>query len=93
MRRDLWFHARAGVAHSQANVRADLCARAPRRVVLVDPEVLGLDLQPAARRHGVARVDRQVDEHLLDLSGVGHDSRQARAERGDELDVLTDRLP
>src|SRR5439155_26370594 len=40
VRRDLWFHARAGVAHSQANVRADLCARAPRRVVLVDPEVL-----------------------------------------------------
>ena len=39
----------------------------------------GLDRHRAAVRHRVARVDREVDDHLLDLRRVGLHRREARA--------------
>ena len=40
-------------------------------------------------RHGVARVDRQVHDDLLDLAGIGLD-RASRARDHHEVDVLAD---
>jgi hypothetical protein len=52
--------------------------------------VAHLDGELAALGHGVAGVDRQVEQHLLDVAGVGLDRPQLRVGHGDQLDVLAD---
>ena len=53
----------------------------------------GLDGQAAAAGHGVAGVDREVHQHLLDLARVGLD-RAGLADGADvELEVLADQPP
>ncbi len=44
-----------------------------RDVVLVEIRVGGLDGEAAAVGHGVARVDGEVDDGVLELVGVGED--------------------
>jgi hypothetical protein len=58
-RRGFRIHTGTGVAHRQHDVR--------RRV---EVRVGCLDRQAAAFRHGIAGVDRQVHDHLLDLARV-----------------------
>ena len=53
-----------------------------RGIALVQLDVAGLDGQPAAGRHGVPGVDRQVQQDLLDLAGVGLDRPQPVGGRG-----------
>ncbi len=38
----------------------------------------GFDAQGAALRHGVARVDGQVEDQLLHLAGIGPNARRRR---------------
>ena len=45
-------------------------------------ELARRDRQAAAGRHRVARVHREVDDHLLDLAGVDAHRRRARARAG-----------
>ncbi len=52
-----------------------------------------LDGDPAALRHGVARVDHQVDDHLLDLSAIHLDPSHVRALIEGELDRFADEPP
>jgi hypothetical protein len=40
------------------------------------------------RRHGVARNHQQVDQHLVNLPGVGHDLSQGWFELSDQLDAF-----
>jgi hypothetical protein len=40
--------------------------------------------------HLVARIDDEVDDHLLQLPRVGLNAREARAVDGDDFDVLAD---
>ena len=47
-------------------------------VVVVQIDVRGLDRELAAVRHGVAGVDHEVHDHLLDLSRIGIDAAQLR---------------
>ena len=47
----------------------------------------------AAARHRIAGVDRQVDEHLLDLPGIGAHASQRRIAVVGEIDVLADQAP
>ena len=49
-----------------------------------------MDDQFAPLRHRVAGVDRQVDQDLLDLTGVGQDQGKAGGQVGDQLDVLAE---
>ena len=46
--------------------------------------------QFAALRHRVPGVDRQVDQDLLDLTGVGQYERKVGGQVGDQLDVLAE---
>ena len=46
----------------------------------------GLDPQGAARRHRVARVDREVHDHLLELAGIGAHRPEVTAVLDDQLD-------
>ena len=56
----------------------------------VHGDVAGVDGQRAASGHGVAGVDREVHQHLVQLARVGQDRPQVTGERGDQLDVLAD---
>jgi hypothetical protein len=88
---DLRRHPRAVVAdlHSRVTARRQVGVRGRVRLVYVD--VAGLDDQPAASGHGVAGVDGQVDQDLLDMTLVSQDVSQVGGEAGDQLDVLAER--
>src|SRR5439155_15948334 len=66
--------------------RADLGAMAG--IGLVQLDVRRLDRQPSAARHRVASVDRQIEDDLLDLSGIRPDAPEALVAADRELDVL-----
>ena len=89
---DLRGHAAPGVGHREPDVGAGAqpppCAAdlGPRRGRVARGEVS----MPPAAGHRVAGVDGQVDEHLLDLAGIGPDRRGAGRQVGDEVDVLAD---
>ena len=55
-------------------------------VILIEGRVGGFDGQLAALRHGVAGVERQVEERGLQLAGVGPDDPQVRGHRQLQLD-------
>ena len=59
-------------------------------VTRVELDRLGLDGQGAAGRHRVARVHREVDDHLLDLAAVGSHEHQVGIEHRDERQVFTE---
>ena len=52
--------------------------------------VAGSNGQFSASRHRVARVDRQIQEHLFDLAFVSSNGTQRRIQSRDELDILAD---
>ena len=58
--------------------------------VLVDEGVVEADGEFASARHGVARVDDEVHEDLLDLARVGSDLAQVRVHDDGEFDVFAD---
>ena len=55
--------------------------------------IAGAHLQPAAARHGVARIDREIDDHLLELRDVDLDRPQIAAVHHGERDLLADQPP
>ena len=57
---------------------------------LVQGHVAGRHRQPAPVRHGVGRVDAQVEQDLLDLPHVGLDVPGGRIEDRHDLDVFAD---
>ena len=56
-------------------------------------EVRRRHFERAAIRHGIAGVDGEVEQHLLDLAGIDLDAPQIGRQRADELDVLADDAP
>ncbi len=83
-------HAHAGVADGEHDVVAGLHRGMEAGVVGVEGDVGGLDGQLPAVRHGIAGVDRQVHDDLLDLSGIGLDRADVRARHHDQIDVFAD---
>ena len=67
-------------------------APSPRdaRVLLVEVDVGGLDREPAAVRHRVARVGREVEDHALDLRAVRLDRGEAGRQPHADADVVAD---
>ena len=57
---------------------------------LVQLDIPGLYRQTAARRHRIPRVDHEVHQHLLELSGIGADGPQVGRKARDELYLLAD---
>jgi len=58
--------------------------------IFVENHVSGLEPQPSAMRHRIARVHAQVHEDLLELSGVRLYRLQVTRQIGVDLDVLSD---
>ena len=81
-------HAGAGVRDPQPGVAARLEAGPGGCVGLVHGDVRGIDRELPAAGHRVARVDRQVDQDLLELAGVRLDRPQAAGGHGGQVDVL-----
>ena len=75
-------HPRSGVGDGNARPRAGRIGNGAR----ADPQF-------AAARHGVARIDREIEERLLDLAAVAVDGRRGGIERGDQRDVLAEQAP
>ncbi len=59
-------------------------------IVLVESDVGRLDREPAAGRHRVARVDREIHDDLLDLAGVGAYRPKLRSGSHHQIDVFAD---
>jgi hypothetical protein len=83
----------AGVPHAQADEPAGLCLGRAAEVVGVGRPRLGREHQLPALGHGVARVDRQIDQDLLDHPDVGLGVGQPRLRLHLQGDVLAERPP
>ena len=86
----LLVHADAGVGDREQEVGTGDRPGMGRHVGWVELDVAELDGELAAVGHGVARVHREIDDDLLQLTRVDRDAPQAgRLVRG-ELDVLAE---
>ena len=93
-RQDVGRHAGTGVADRQHGVLAwrDLVLQ-PHHIVPGQRDVAGLDGEAAAGRHGIARVDAEVDQRGLDLRAVDIDRPEVGRGGGLHDDVLAERAP
>ena len=66
------------------------CARG---IGLVEMRIGRLDRQPAAVRHRIARVHREIEQHVLELVGIDPRLPQSAGEHGLDRDVLAQRPP
>ena len=89
----LLVHAAARVRDRELDVGPGLHGHVARRVLLVELDVGGLDGELASLGHGVAGVDHEVHEHLLDLARVGQRQAEVGREHLHEVDVLAEDPP
>ena len=59
-------------------------------IVFVERDVRGFDRELAAGRHGIARIDREIHDDLLDLAAIGANRPEVRGRNHHEIDVLPD---
>ena len=88
---DVLVHAEADVADRQADVAARTRVGVAGRRALAEDRVRCSDDHPAAAGHGLPRVDGQVDEHPLELGGIGFDGPELSTEARLEHDLLAER--
>ena len=85
-------HASAGVANGDEHILAGHEA-GPGGLRLVQHGVGGLDDELAAIRHGIARVDHEVEHRVLELVAVGVGLPQFVGQNGLEPDRLAEAAP
>ena len=81
---DLGRHAGPGIRDGQG----DIGARLQFGRLTFHRHQPGVDDEMAALGHGVARVDRQVQQGVLDLTRIGHHHRDARSQPRLDADLL-----
>ena len=83
------------VAHREHDVRArhDRDPRVLARVSLGELGAEGLDGEPAADRHRVARVEHEIEQHLRQLARIGLDEAGRRAQPELERGLLAEGAP
>jgi hypothetical protein len=86
-------HTGAVVGDAEPHVAARLCAVSRPGLVFIDHDRVDADVDRAAGRHGVARVDHEVEQDLFDLPGVGSDGPRMFSEIRPDLDVRADCAP
>src|SRR5205823_4192791 len=86
-------HPDAGVGDGEHHVGTGARADVATGVRLIQLDVRRLEDQPAAAGHGVARVDYQIEDHLLELRRIRLHVTERLARHGDQLDVLADQPP
>jgi len=68
---DAGVHPHAAIRDGEHRVRSGNRPEVRLRECLVEIDVGGFDRELAPFRHGIARVHREVHNHLLDLIGIG----------------------
>src|SRR5256884_487995 len=63
---------------------------APLDQLVAQQQAGGLDEHASPARHGITRIDHEVQEHLLELARVGVDGARLGVEGGGQLDVVAD---
>ena len=63
----------AGILDLHQHVFAERHALVPCSGAVLGADVRGTQGELAAERHGIARVDREIDDDLLELADVGLD--------------------
>src|SRR5690606_1626651 len=71
-RHDFRRHAAAGVRYGDHHIVADLRIAVDFDITAVDLDILEVYDDPAALRHGVARIDDQIDDRRLQLCRIDH---------------------
>src|SRR5439155_19606164 len=84
--------AHAGVAHRDDHARAGFGLGMPARLRFLDLAVFGAQQQLAAAGHGVAGIDAEVEQHLMDLRSVAASDPELRLHVFLELDVFGERF-
>ena len=82
--------AHAGIGHRQADKFARACLWVGAGIGGVKTSRVRGDVQVTAARHGVAGVDGEVEEHLLDHAGVRPDEGQRLGIAAFQVNVLAD---
>src|SRR5205814_66890 len=88
LRHDLGGHSRARVGDREPHVTAGRSAGTALTRISIEFDLIELDVNPASRGHRIAGVDDQVDEHLLDLTGIAAYASEAGLTHEGELDVF-----
>ena len=83
-------HSAARVAHAQHDVPPRLGGRVLPGKGFIDLNVRGLNDDSSALRHGIASIDCQVHQHLLDLTRVRVDHAQILARHALQFNVLAE---
>ena len=86
-------HAHTRVRNHEQDVRPRSHFRIRRTILFGQMHVRCGDPQGAAARHGVARIQRNIQEHLVHLASVCPDKPQRRLQFHSELDILADDAP
>ena len=81
-------HAHARITDSKHHVVARNDGAVHARKAFVESDVGGFDGQFPALRHGIARVDGKIHNHLIDLSRIGADRSQSGPRHHHEIYVL-----
>src|SRR5439155_8285668 len=81
-------HSRTGVADGEHHVRAGGRARMVGDKRLIELHVRGFDRQGAPVRHRIARVQREIENHLLDLSWISAHAIEWFGRARSQVDVL-----
>ena len=90
---DIGRHADPFVGHREFDVVTRSCIGRMRQIVLRQCDIAGLDQDPAAVRHGVARIDRKVQNSILDLAGIDPCHPEVRGQLGGHVDTFAERAP
>ena len=83
----LQVHSGPRIAHAQHHIPAGPHGRVLPGIAFIDLYVGGLNHDLAALRHCVARVDRQVHQHLFKLARVGIHASQAAAGQDNQFNA------
>ena len=83
-------HASARITDREHDVFADGYAVAGLRVVLIHHDVPGCQGKATAQRHRVASVHGQIQDHLLDLPGVGLHAPERGRREGRQFNSVRD---
>ncbi len=86
----LGVHAAAGVLDDQSHMRPGLESRACLSESVAELDIGGLDRQLPALQHGIAGIDREVHQDLLQLADVGEHGIDVGALEDLQPDVLAD---
>jgi len=85
---DALIHPHAGIVDGYHDILAGNHVRMVARILRVQIDVGGFEGEFASLWHGIAGVDAEIDQDLLDLPGIHFDSPEAGKGESDEFHIF-----